>query len=350
MRFIQYLIEAANPNVYSKFVQDFQNEIGQDAPSAKQLTGLLNRRAYKAGQDQVQDFVTNWFLKRGYLQQKGSMVVPTPKGSELRQTLAAPTAPTSDSSLTKAAGQGFKALRKYFMDVTDENVREYLQTLDEPTLEAIAKGRELTQEDIAILNGIRDRAENHRERASYVHAMKEKNPERLARLESLGFIDTRTGAFNKGEWDKFVGVLNSLDPARIKTLIPDFYQWATHSAGNTARNVNRILFAIHPSSRNRTEKGGQVWDIIENLPSDVFAQLQAGKKPKQGDMDADTYNLLTTVVASVVRSFPDTKSPEDLIKKLDDEFASRVDYKSLDRSADKTAARRQGVRDTLRQF
>lgn len=350
MRFTQYLIEANNPDVYSKFSQDFNRDVGEDLPSPQKLTGLLNRRAYKAGQDPVADYVTNWFLKRGFLQQKGSMVVPTPKGSELRQSLGAPARRTDDTGLTKAAGEGFKALRRYFMDITDENVRNYLQTLDEETLKAIAQGRELDQEDIAILNGIRDRAENHRERSSYVQAMKEKNPDRLARLESLGFIDTKTGSFNKGAWDKFVGILNSLDPARIKTLIPSFYQWATHSAGNTARNVNRILFAIHPSSRNRTEKGEYVWDMIKNLPTDTFTLLKNGKKPKQGDLSDDAYQLLTTVVASVVRAFPDANSPEQLIKTLDDSFDSRVDFKSLDRSLDKTSARRQGVRDTLRQY
>jgi hypothetical protein len=351
MRFVQYLIEASNnANVYNQFAQDFQRDIGQDAPSAQKLVGLLNRRAVKPGQDEVADYITNWFTKKGFLQQKGSMVVPTPKGSELRQSLSAPSRGTDDSRLTNAAGQGFKALRKYFMDVTDENVKQYLETLDEDTLKAIATGRELEQEDIAILNGIRDRAENHRERASYVQAMKEKNPDRLARLESLGFIDTKTGGFNKGVWDKFVATINALDPARIKTLIPGFYQWATHSAGNTARNINRILFAIHPSSRNRTEKGRIVWDILRNLDDATFNLLKNGKKPKQGELGDEAYQLLTTIVPSVIRSFPDADNADGLIKQIDDSFDSRVDFKSLDRSSDKTAARRQGVRDTLRQY
>jgi hypothetical protein len=78
--------------------------------------------------------------------------------------------------------------------------------------------------------------------------------------------------------------------------------------------------------------------------------LKNGKKPKQGDLSDEAYQLLTTVVASVVRAFPDANSPEQLIKTLDDSFDSRVDFKSLDRSLDKTSARRQGVRDTLRQY
>ncbi len=59
------------------------------------------------------------------------------------------------------------------------------------------------------------------------------------------------------------------------------------------------------------------------------------------------YNLLTTVVASVVRTFPNVKTSEELMKVLDDEFNSRVDFKSIDRSGDKTAARRQGVNRTF---
>lgn len=351
MRFVQYLIEASNnTNVYNQFAQDFQRDTGQEAPSAQKLVGLLNRRTVKPGQDEIADYITNWFTKKGFLQQKGSMVVPTARGSELRQSLAAPSRGTGESNLTKAAGQGYKALRRFFMDVTDEATREYLETLDEDTLKAVAQARELEQEDIAILNGIRDRAENHRERASYVQAMKEKNPDRLARLESLGFIDPRTGGFNKGAWDSFVGKINALDPARIKTLVPGFYQWATHSAGNVARNINRILFAIHPSSRNRTEKGRQVWDMLKNLPEDTYTMLKNGKKPRQGDLSDDAYQLLTTVVPSVIRSFPDSNNADELMQQIDDAFDSRVDFKSLDRSSDKTAARRQGVRDTLRQY
>lgn len=350
MRLVQYLIEASNDDkVYNQFVQDFQQDTGQDAPSAQKLVGLLNRRTVKPG-DALADYITNWFTKKGFLQQKGSMVVPTARGSALRQSLSAPSRGTGDSNLSKAAGQGFKALRKFFMDVTDEATKEYLATLDEDTLKAVAQARELDQEDIAILNGIRDRAENHRERASYVQAMKDKNPDRLARLESLGFIDPRTGGFSKGNWDAFVGKINALDPARIKTLVPGFYQWATHSAGNTARNINRILFAIHPSSRNRTEKGGQVWDMLKNLPSETYTLLKNGKKPRQGELGDEAYQLLTTVVPSVIRSFPEANNSEELMKQIDDAFDSRVDFKSLDRSADKTSARRQGVRDTLRQY
>lgn len=352
MRFTQYLIEASRQtaDTYQQFVQDFKHDVGDEFPTPQKLVGMLNRRSYKPGQDPVLDYVTDWFTKRGFLQQKGSMVVPTPRGSELRQSLAAPARNTNDSQLTKAAGQGYKALRRYFMDVTDEATREYLETLDEDTLKAVAQARELDQEDIAILNGIRDRAENHRERAFYVQAMKEKNPDRLARLESLGFIDPRTGGFNKGAWDSFVGKINALDPARIKTLVPGFYQWATHSAGNVARNINRILFAIHPSSRNRTEKGRQVWDMLKNLPEDTYKLLKNGKKPRQGELSDDSYQLLTTVVPSVIRSFPNANNADELMQQLDDAFDSRVDFKSLDRSSDKTSARRQGVRDTLRQY
>lgn len=349
MRFVQYLIEAQS-NPYTKFTQDYSNDIGNDYPSPQKLVGLLNRRSFKYGSDTKLDYITNWFLKNGFLQQKGGMVVPTARGSELRQSLSAQSRGTGDSNLTKAAGQGYKALRRYFMDVTDEATREYLETLDEDTLKAVAQARELEQEDIAILNGIRDRAENHRERQSYILSMSEKNPERLNRLENLGFINEKTGAFNKGVWDAFVGKINALDPARVKILIPGFYQWATHSAGNVARNINRILFAIHPSSRNRTEKGRHVWDIIKNLPEDIYTKLKNGKKPQQGDLSDDAYQLLTTVVPSVIRSFPDANNADELMQQIDDSFDSRVDFKSLDRSADKTASRRQGVRDTLLQY
>src|SRR5690606_25896048 len=150
-------------------------------------------------------------------------------------------------------------------------------------------------------------------------------------------------------WDAFVAKINALDPARIKTLIPSFYQWATHSAGNVARNINKVLFAIHPDSRNRTEKGRLVWEIVKNLPEDVFNLLKNGKKPRQNDLSEESYQLLTTVVPAIIRSFPEANNAEELVQQIDDAFASRVDFKSLDRSADKTSARRQGVRNTLRQ-
>ncbi len=351
MRLTQYLIEASQKTgeLYKQFNQDFRNALGIDPPTATQLTGWLNRRTHKAGQNEALDFATDWFLKRGFLQQKGSMVVPTPRGSELRQSLVADRRGTGDDQLAAASGKGHKALRRFFMDVTDAATKEFLSTLDEVTLEQIGKARELEQDDIAILNGIRERAENHRERASFVEAMRAKNPQRLDRLQALGFIDEK-GNFNKGQWDTMVQTVNSLDPARIKTLIPQFFEWSTHSSGNVARNVNRILFAIHPDSRNRSEKGRYVWDMIKNLDDNTFTMLQNGKKPRQGELSEEAYNLLTTVVASVVRSFPNTKSADELIQQLDDAFSSRVDFKSLDRSADKTASRRQGVKDTLRQF
>lgn len=351
MRFVQYLIEASTPpNVYDQFAQEFTAATGQEAPSPQKLLGLLNRRTVKPGQDATIDFVTDWFTKKGFLARKGSMVVPTARGSALRQTLSAPSRSTGDSQLTRAAGQGYKALRRFFLDVTDEATREYLETLDEDTMKAIAQARELEQEDIAILNGIRDRAENHRERSSYVHAMKMKNPERLARLESLGFFDSRTGAFNKRVWDEFVGKINALDPARVKTLVPGFFQWATHSSGNIARNINRILFAIHPSSRNRTAKGEHVWDILSELDDDTFTMLKNGKKPRQTNLPDEEYQLLTTVVASVIRSFPNANTVEELMKEIDAAFDSRVDFKSLDRGHDKVVSRRQSARDTLRQY
>ena len=103
------------------------------------------------------------------------MVVPTPRGSELRQSLVADRRGTGDSQLGKAAGSGYKALRRFFMDVTDEATKEFLSTLDEGTATAIGQARELEQEDIAILNGIR-------ERASFIEAMRAKNPDRQNRL------------------------------------------------------------------------------------------------------------------------------------------------------------------------
>jgi hypothetical protein len=347
MRLVEYLIlEATDPTqIVNKFQSEFKRDNPElDAPSPKQLVGALNRRQHSPGSDPTLDYIVNWFMKRGFLQQKGSMVVPTASGSAFRQ---AASQSFGGSDLGQAQARGYKALRRYFMDVTDQATKEYLETLDEPTLEAVGIARELEQEDIAILNGLRDRAENHRERQSFILSMSEKNPERLARLESLGFINEKTGTFNKAVWDKFVGTIKQLDPARIKTLVPKFYEWSTHSSGNAARNINRILFAIHPSSRNTTDTGRQVWQMLKTLSPEVMSQLQAGKKPKQGDMSTGAYNLLTTVVASVVRTFPNVKTADELIKTLDKEFESRVDFKSLDRSGDKTASRRQGVDRTF---
>ncbi|QDJ96471.1 hypothetical protein Xoosp13_285 [Xanthomonas phage Xoo-sp13] len=347
MRLLQFLSEAFDVgSVYNAFGQAFRDQFNESPPSAAKLTGLLNRRVYKAGQDAQLDFVTNWFLKKGLLQQKGSMVVPTPRGSELRQSLAAPSRDISDKNLTKAAGQGYKALRRYFMDVTDVATREFLESLDENTVKAIGIARELTQEDIAIITGLRTLAANHRDRSTFIDTIRQKNSERFDRLVSLGFIDPK-GTFNKSVWDKFIETINKLDPARIKTLIPQFYEWATHTSGNTARNINRILFAIHPKSRNRTEKGRLAWEIVKNLDQNTFTLLQNGKKPRQGDLNDESYELLTTVVASVVRSFPNVKSVEDFEHQVDAAFDSRVDFKSLDRSSDKVASRRQGVRNTF---
>ena len=349
MRLIQYLIESEG-NRYSQdwnqFVSDFRRDNpGERTPTTNEVLGQMNRRSHKPGQDVTLDYVTDWFTQKGYLQRKGSMVVPTERGSKFRQVVAAK--PGNGSSDLSRASNNFKDLRKYFMGVTDEVTREYLETLDEPTLKALATARELEQEDIAILNGIRDKAENHRERSQYVMAMRDKNPERLDRLIELGFIDSKTGAFNKSRWDAFVSTISALDPARIKTLVPKFYEWSTHSSGNVAKNINRILFAIHPQSRNRTPKGEMVWRQLKNLPPDYISALQAGKKPKQGELSDEAYNLLTTVVASVVRTFPEVKTSEELLKALDDAFDSRVDFKSLDRSGDKTASRRQGVEQTF---
>lgn len=343
MRFTEYLIEAVN-DPYAQFSQDFQNVMGENPPSRQKLVGLMNRRAHSPGRDEVLDFVTDWFVRHGYLTQKGKMVVPTPKGSQLRQSLSTPIHRQSD--ISKVAGD-YKKLRRYFMDVTDEVTKEWLAGLDENTLDMIGKGRELEQEDIAILNGIRERAEKHRERQSYISSMMDKNPDRLNRLLKLGFITEKTYNFNKPAWDNFIKTISSLDPAQVRTVIPNFFQWATHASGNVAKNVNRILFAIHPNSRNRTETGRSVWDMIKNLPDDTINLIQAGKKPRQGNLSDKSYKLLTSVVASVIRTFPNVKNSDDLIKLLDDAFKSRVDFKSLDRSGEKVAGRRDAFRDML---
>lgn len=344
MRFTEYLIEATQ-DPYAQFSQEYESVIGEKAPTRQRLVGLLNRRSYSPGGDESTDFITDWFMKRGYLTQKGRMVVPTPKGSQLRQVLSSGTHQNSD--LTKAAGN-FKKLRRYFMDITDQTVRDWLETLDEQTLEMIAKGRELEEEDVAILKGIEARAKNHRERSSYITSMFEKNPDRLDRLSSLGFLDAKNYTFNRSAWQTFINTISSLDPARVRTVIPRFFQWATHAAGNTAKNVNRILFAIHPDSRNQTSTGKAVWRMLENLPDDVISTIQSGKKPQRGEMSDGAYNLLTTVVASVIRTFPNAKTSEELIKLLDDAFESRVDFKSLDRSGEKVAGRRGTFRDMFR--
>lgn len=349
MRFVQYLLEATrnDAEAYNEYVQAFKSAMqGEAVPSAKQLLGMLNRRTYKAGTNPVLDFTTDFFLKRGYLRQQGSMVVPTESGSRLRGSISAPV--HGGQTLSQASGQGYKALRRYFNDVTDAVTKDYLASLDEPTLKAIATARELDQEDVSILNGIRDKAENHRERSQYVQAMREKNPDRLDRLIELGFIDAKTGAFNKSRWDSFVATINELDPARIKTLVPQFYEWSTHKSGNIAKNINRILFAIHPSSRNQTEVGRHVWQIVKNLDNDTFNLLKNGKKPKQGELSDESYKLLTTIVPLVVKSFPEAQTPEGLKDAIDDAFESRVDFKSLDRSGEKTASRRNSVADTFK--
>lgn len=344
MNFTQYLIEAnrAVADQYTQFNQDYKAALGQTPPSAQKLVGMLNRRSHTPGQNPELDFVTDWFTKHGFLTRKGKMVVPTPKGSQLRQSL--PQVNQGSSDLSKAAGN-HKKLRRYFMNVTDEVTKEWLSTLDDNTLDMIAKGRELEEEDIAILNGIRDRAEKHQERTSYITAMLDKNPERINRLASLGFLHEKGLVFVKEAWDNFVKTISSLDPARVKTVIPNFFKWATHHSGNVAKNVNRILFAIHPESRNQTETGRAVWRMIKNLPDDTIATIQRGKKPAQGELSDSAYNLLTSVVASVIRTFPNAKTADELIKTLDDAFESRVDFKSLDRSAEKVGDRRSAARD-----
>ena len=57
----------------------------------------------------------------------------------------------------------------------------------------------------------------------------------------------------------------------------------------------------------------------------LYPTIQSGKKPR-GEMSDGAYNLLTTVVASVIRTFPNAKSSEELIKFLDDAFESRVGF------------------------
>lgn len=346
MSFLKYLTE--NSGAYEKFAKDYQEATGEQAPSPNKFMSLMNRRAYREGQDQGFDFATKWLLSKGFMQQKGGLVAPTPKGSSLRQSLSAPA--NGSSSLKKAADGGYKDLRRYFQNVTDEATRDALSKLDEDTLKALDSAKDIDQEDIAILNGIRQRAQNHRERQSLINSMMDKNPERLERLIKLGFIDDKTYAFNKSNWDSFVGKINALDPALIKAVVPKFYEWSTHSSGNTARNINSVLFAIHPQSRNRTAKGEAVWDMLSNLDDATIAQFQNGRKPRQGDMPEEQYNLLTGPVAAIVRSFPEVKTSQDLMDRIEKEFNSRVDFKSLDRSADKTSSRRQGVRDTLRQY
>jgi hypothetical protein len=352
MNFIKFLIEADQrmANEYSQFFQDYKNAVDSNVPSAQKLLGLLNRRLYTPGQSTSMDFITKWFMDRGYLTQKGNMVIPTKKGSELRQSLAHNKDITSDNSLKKAVNGGYKDLRRFFIGITDEATREFLSTLNKPTLDAIALGRELDQEDIAILNGIRERAENHKERSFYVNSMKEKNPDRLDKLESLGLIDKSTGSFNKKVWDNFVNEINSLDPARVRTLIPSFFQWSIHKSGNTARNINKILFAIHPSSRNRATVGSLVWNIINNLDQNTFDLLKNGKKPKQNNLNDESYKLLTTVVPLVINAFPNATSSETLINQINDAFDSRVDFKSLNRSSEKVNDRRNAAQSILQQY
>lgn len=345
MSFVKFLVE--NSNAYDRFAKDYQEATGEQAPSPNKFLSLMNRRAYREGQDKGIDFATKWLVDKGFLQQKGGSVAPTAKGSTLRQSLSAP---AKGSSLKQAADGGHKDLRKYFQNVTDEATRDALSKLDEDTIKALDVAKDINQEDIAILNGIRERAQNHRERQSLINSMMDKNPERLERLINLGFIDSKSYSFNKSNWDSFVSKINALDPALIKATVPKFYEWSTHSSGNTARNINSVLFAIHPDSRNRSAKGELVWDMISDLDDDTITLIQNGKKPRQGSFSDDEYNLLTGAVASIIRSFPDVSSSEQLVDRLNKEFGSRVDFKSLDRSADKTSSRRQGVRDTLRQY
>jgi hypothetical protein len=337
---IQFLTE--NVNVYNRFAEDFKNQLNTNPPSAQKLMGMMNRKALGGNITPEDKFTYDWLVSKGFMARKGSMVIPTDKGSNLRQSLSKGGAP---SDIKKAADGGFKDLRRYFQNVTDEATLQWLGKQDESTLQAIKDAREFTQEDIAIINGLRKRVQNHKERLSFVTTIKDKNPDRLDKLISMGLIDPKTYSLNTDTWDKFTGKINAMDPAMIKALIPQYYQWATHETGNVARNVNSIILAIHPESRTRSKTGEVVYDMLTNLDDNTFQILRRGKKPSQGDMDAKTYELLTKPVAAIIRSFPDAQSKDDLMKRIDDEFNSRVDFKSLDRTGDKTTARRKSVRD-----
>ena len=337
MSFIQFLTE--NASVYSKFVQDYTSQFGdEELPSQNKFIGLMNRRGYKSGQDKSIDFTTNWLLKNGFMKQVGGMVAPTPKGSSLRQSLSIKTDGPSD--LKTAADGGYKDLRRYFQNVSDEAVKPLLAKLDDGQRSALEIAQGITQEDIAILNGLSSRVDAHKERQSLVNSMMDKNPERLERLIGFGFINQKDYTFNKQKWSEFTNKIESIDPALVQALIPKFAEWARHLSGNTAKTENSILFKIHPESRNRSVKGEQVWDLLTHLDNNSLKLLQAGKKPKQGELSDKQYELLLTAVAAVVRMYPEVDSSEELITQLDNAFKSRVDFKSIDRSIEKVRGRR----------
>ena len=79
MRFTEYLIEATQ-DPYAQFSQEYESVIGEKAPTRQRLVGLLNRRSYSPGGDESTDFITNWFMKRGYLTQKEEWLFQLLKG------------------------------------------------------------------------------------------------------------------------------------------------------------------------------------------------------------------------------------------------------------------------------
>lgn len=344
---MSFLLEN-HSNTYSQFTQDYENTFNENPPSVKKVLGMMNRKALGSNIDPKDEFIYSWMTKKGLMRKQGNVIAPTPSGSSFRQTLATSgDSRGGKSDLRKAYDGGFKDIRRYFQDVTDESTLKFLQTQDDATLEAIKQAREFDQEDIAIIKGIRERVQNHKERFSFIQAMQDKNPERLDKLITMGLIDPKTYALNTQVWDDFTGKINKLDPAMIKALIPKYYEWATHSTGNTARNVNQFVLAIHPESRSQTTTGRSVWELLSNMDEGVYQSLKRGKKPQQGDYTPAQYDLLIKAVAAIVRAFPDANSKEDLMSRIDQEFKSRVDFKSLDRSADKTHARRDAVKKSF---
>lgn len=341
MRLIEFLIQEASGDssrIVSQFRSDFERDNpGETPPTSGQILGGLNRRKY------TDDYITNWFMNKGYVRRIGTIVAPTPKGSSFRQMLSREGEP---SDISTAQSKGYKAMRRFGLNVMNDIVKDYLDTVDDKTLANISMARELEQEDVAILNGIRDRVEKHRERASFIDAMVERNPDRLGRLVQLGLLNDRNYTFNKGRWDDMVQTINSIDPALIKVLVPKFFQWSTHAKGNEARRVNSIMFDIHPESRNRTPQGTQVWNLLSKLPDDVYAQLKSGRKIKSGSLNDETYKLLS----DVMKSFPEADTVDELMANIDAAFKDRVDYKSLSRSNDKVVSRRQGVGNLLRAY
>lgn len=348
MKFTQFLIEATNlDNAYTSFHKAYSEHMGDNVPSPSQLLGLMNRRTHKDGSDTSLDFTTNWLLNKGFLQRKGSVVTPTQKGSQLRQILSKPHRDVSDERFVNVLRYGnWKDKRRFNLDMMDTQTREWAEKQSDETLEAVAIANELDKGDLAYLIGIRDKVENHKERQHHIQS----NPDRLDKMIELGFINPKTLAFNKQKYDMIADEINAIDPGIVRYVVPQFSAWARKSIGDKERNVNSILFAIHPNSRTNTEEGRQIYRILKNVPDNVYTMLKNNKKPPQGELSNSAYNILIDPVRKLIQTYKHANNAEELVQALDDDFISRINHKGHDRDKRKVRDRRDAIANTISSF